>query len=100
MDGVDKDEALELLKTDVAVAERAIARLIGVPLTQGQFDALVSFTFNLGAGALQRSSLRSKLNRGEYEGVPAELRKWVWANGKKLTGLMRRRQAEATLYQT
>jgi GH24 family phage-related lysozyme (muramidase) len=49
LDGVDEDEALDLLRQDVAVAERAVLRLISVPLTQGQFDALVSFTFNLGA---------------------------------------------------
>lgn len=52
LDGVDEDEALDLLRQDVAVAERAVLRLISVPLTQGQFDALVLFTFNLGAGAL------------------------------------------------
>ena len=61
LDGVDEDEALDLLRQDVAVAERAVLRLISVPLTQGQFDALVSFTFNLGAGALQRSTLRRKV---------------------------------------
>lgn len=74
-------------------------RLISVPLTDGQFDALVSFTFNLGAGALQRSTLRLKVNRGEHDGVPAELMKWVWAAGKTLPGLVRRRRLESILYQ-
>ena len=73
-------------------------RLISVPLTVGQFDALVSFTFNLGAGALQRSTLRRKVNLGEHESVPAELMKWVWAAGKRLPGLVRRRQAEGAAY--
>lgn len=100
LDGVDEDEALELLRKDVAVAERAVLRLITVPLTQGQFDALVSFTFNLGAGALQRSTLRHKINREEHDDVPAELMKWVWAGGKKLKGLVKRRKAEAISYKT
>lgn len=98
LDGVDEDEALELLRSDVGKAERAVLRLIAVPLTQGQFDALVSFTFNLGSGALQRSTLRRKINREEHADVPAELGKWVWADGSKLKGLVKRRKAEAILY--
>jgi lysozyme len=98
LQGVDEGEALELLRSDVAIAERAVLRLITVPLTDGQFDALVSFTFNLGAGALQRSTLRRKVNREEHDDVPAELMKWVWAGGKKLRGLIRRRKAEGILY--
>ena len=98
LDGVDEDEALELLRSDVGKAERAVLRLIAVPLTQGQFDALVSFTFNLGAGALQRSTLRRKINREEHGDVPAELMKWVWAGGRKLKGLVKRRAAEAATY--
>ncbi len=96
--GVTQAEATELLRKDVRIAERAVLRLISVPLTDGQFDALVSFAFNLGAGALQRSTLRRKVNRGEHEGVPEELMKWVWAAGKKLPGLVRRRQAEGVAY--
>ena len=97
--GVTQAEATELLRKDVRIAERAVLRLISVPLTDGQFDALVSFTFNLGAGALQRSTLRLKVNRGEHDGVPAELMKWVWAAGKTLPGLVRRRRLESILYQ-
>lgn len=96
--GITQAEATELLRKDVRIAERAVLRLISVPLTDGQFDALVSFTFNLGAGALQRSTLRRKVNRGEHEGIPSELMKWVWAAGKKLPGLVRRRKAEALAY--
>lgn len=94
------DEALELLMQDVVRAESAVLCLIRVPLTKGQFDALVSFTFNLGSGALQRSTLRRKINRGEYTDAPAEFMKWVWAGGRKLNGLIRRREAEAALYGT
>ena len=97
--GITQAEATELLRKDVRIAERAVLRLISVPLTDGQFDALVSFTFNLGAGALQRSTLRRKVNRGEHESVPAELMKWVWAAGKRLPGLVLRRHSEAQNYQ-
>jgi len=69
-----------------------------VPLTDGQFDALVSFTYNLGSGALQRSTLRRVINRKNHQNVPAQLMRWVWAGGRKLRGLVRRREAEARLY--
>ena len=94
-----EDEAIKILKIDIVTAERAVLQLISVPLTDGQFDALVSFTFNLGAAALQRSTLRHKINRGEHEDAPAEFMKWVWAGGKKLKGLVSRRTFEAALYQ-
>ncbi|MBN8531559.1 MAG: lysozyme [Alphaproteobacteria bacterium] len=98
--GVSKVEAEDLLREDVQVAERAVLRLISVPLRDGQFGALVSFTFNLGSGALQRSTLRRKVNREDHEEVPAEFMRWVWAGGRKLKGLIRRREAEAALYQS
>ncbi len=90
--------ARALLRQDVAVAERAVAKFITAPLTQNQCDALVSFTFNLGAGVLQRSTLRRVLNRGEYDAVPAQLMRYVWAGGRKLPGLIRRRAAEVELF--
>lgn len=96
--GITQAEATELLRKDVRIAERAVLRLISVPLTDGQFDALVSFTFNLGAGALQRSTLRWKVNLGEHESVPAELMKWVWAARKRLPGLLSRRRLEGQRY--
>ena len=96
--GIDEAAAEELLRRDVESAERAVVRLIRVPLEDGQFDALGSFAFNLGAGALQRSTLRRKVNRGEHGAVPAEFRRWVFAGGRRLKGLVRRREAEAGLY--
>jgi len=93
-----KSEANELLLYDVAAAERAVQRLVGVQLLGCQYDALVSFTFNLGSGALQRSSLRRKVNREEHNEVPRELMKWVRAGGRILKGLVLRRQAEGWLY--
>lgn len=96
--GITIEQAETLLRQDLATAERAVLRLINVPLTDGQFDALVSFTFNLGAGSLQRSTLRRKVNRGDHDAVPAEFAKWIWAGGRKLRGLIRRRTAEINLF--
>jgi lysozyme len=96
--GISEAAGEALLIKDVLAAEQAVLRLVKVPLTDGQFDALVSFTFNLGGGALQRSTLRRKVNREEHEVVPPEFMKWVWAGGKKLKGLVRRRAAEAERY--
>ena len=70
--GIFKAAGEALLIKDVGISERAVLRLIKVPLKDSQFDALVSFTFNLGSGALQRSTLRRKVNREEHEEVPAE----------------------------
>ena len=73
--------------------------IINVALSDGQFDALASFTYNLGSGALQRSTLRRVINRGNHTEAPRQLMRWVNANGRVLKGLVRRRQAEANLYQ-
>lgn len=96
--GITEAEAEDLLRRDVQTAEKAVLCLIDVPLTDGQFDALVSFTFSLGAGALQRSTLRRKVNRQAHSEVPEQFKHWVWARGKKLAGLINRRAAEANKY--
>jgi lysozyme len=96
--GIDEATAEDLLRNDANIAERSVLRLIKVPLTDSQFDALVSFTFNLGGGALQRSTLRSKVNREEHDDVPAEFMRWTQGGGRILPGLVRRRKAEAALY--
>ncbi|MEO5337245.1 MAG: lysozyme [Magnetospirillum sp. WYHS-4] len=95
---VTEEEAETLLRRDVAVAERAVLRLITVPLSDGRYDAVASFAFNLGGGALQRSTLRRKVNRDEHGDVPDEFRRWVWGGGRKLPGLVRRRKAEAEMH--
>ena len=97
-DGIDEAAAEDLLRRDVEIAERAVLRLIRVPLEDARFDALCSFAFNLGAGALQRSTLRRKVNREEHDVATREFRRWVWAGGRKLKGLVRRREAEAGVY--
>ena len=88
----------ELLRTDLARFERGVLRYCTVYLTQSQFDATVSFSFNLGLGVLQRSTLRQKLNRGDYDGASKEFLKYTRAGGKVLKGLVRRRQAEYNLF--
>ena len=95
---ISQQEAEELLIQDVTLAEAAIVRLIYIPLNHGQHTALTSFVFNLGAGTLQRSCLRRLINRGDHDDVRSELMRWVWAGGRKLSGLVRRRQAEGRLY--
>lgn len=69
---MNEEQAEELLRQDAIIAELVVLRLINVPLTDGQFDALVSFTFNLGSGALQRSTLRCKVNCEEHDEMPAQ----------------------------
>lgn len=93
-----QEEVDELLKQDLQRFERGVMRYITVPLKQHEFDALVSFSFNLGLGTLQRSSIRSKLNRGDKEGAIETLMKYCRAGGKVLRGLERRRTAEANLF--
>jgi lysozyme len=95
---VSQEQADTLLLNDLELAENSVLRNIKVSLTQWQFDALVSFTFNLGAAALQRSTLKQKINRLEHDLVPKELMRWVYVGGKVMPGLLRRRIAEATLY--
>lgn len=95
---VSEAEAEELLRGDVRLAEAAVARLITRPLRQHQFDALVSFTFNLGAGALQRSRLRRVINRGADSEAPREFMRWIYAQNRPLPGLIARRIEEARIY--
>lgn len=92
------EEVDGLLKSDLARFERGVDRLISVPLSQNQFDALVSFSFNLGLGTLQRSTLRQKVNRGDFEGAAEEFLKYTMAGGKVFRGLVNRRNDERALF--
>ena len=99
MGPISETEAEALLIRDLESSEGWVSRLIKTALTENQFSALVSFTFNVGgAGALQRSTLRMKLNRGEYQGAADEFPKWKFANKRILAGLVRRRAAERALF--
>lgn len=95
---ITEEEASMMLKHMLAKYERAVNRYVRVNLTQGQFDALVSFTYNLGLGALQKSTLLRLLNQGNYTKAANEFKKWVYANGRKLSGLRNRRKDEANLF--
>lgn len=102
-DVITAHQADVLLATDVAVAEAAVRRLVRVPLTQGQFDALVSFVFNLGEGRLADSTLLILLNGQNYAGAAREFGKWVKGRvkGRKVTlpGLVKRRAEERALFE-
>lgn len=103
-DKITEKQAVELLKQDLVGVENAVERLVKVPLTDGQFAALVSFVFNVGAGAFRGSTLLKELNKGNYDAVPKELMKWTKTTigGKKITsaGLTNRRAAEIGLWAT
>jgi len=97
-DVITQVQALDYLKQDVKKFATSVNQLVSVPLNQNRFDALVSFTYNLGASALARSSLLRKLNAREYEAAAAEFDKWVYAGGRILPGLVNRRKAERDLF--
>ena len=97
-DVITRAQGEAFLLGDTQDAQEAVERLVTVPLTQNQYDALVSFTFNLGSGNLASSTLLKKLNDGDYPGAADEFPRWVHAGGKKLEGLVRRRNAERRLF--
>ena len=99
-DVITQEEAEKLLKGDVLKFEQYVSDNVKVELDQSQFDALVAWTFNLGPGNLKESTMLKKLNNGEYESIPFEMRRWNKAGGKTLDGLIRRRNAEALLFQS
>lgn len=94
---ITADEAEDLLVRDLSRFEKGVAEMGGT-MTQGQFDALVSFAFNLGLGALKTSTLLRKHLAGDHAGAAAEFGRWVNAGGRRLNGLVTRRAAEAKLY--
>lgn len=95
---ISREQAMELLADDVYEAEHSVNTLVKVPLNQNQFDALVSFVFNVGGSAFGKSTLLKKLNAGDYEGASKEFSRWNKAGGRELLGLTKRRLAEARLF--
>ncbi|HID7492764.1 TPA: lysozyme [Enterobacter hormaechei] len=95
---IKQETAERLLKTGLVSYEKDVSRLVKVRLKQGEFDALVSFTYNLGARSLSTSTLLRKLNAGDYAGAADEFLRWNKAGGKVLNGLTRRREAERALF--
>ena len=96
--GLSINQATVLLDQDCDEAERAVNEYVKVDLAQHQFDALVSFTFNVGVSALRGSTLLKVLNAGKINEVPNQLLRWVFTNGKRSNGLERRRKEEGRIW--
>ena len=97
-DRITQEQAEAFLKTDLETVEKCIVNCVSVNLTQGQYDALCSFVFNLGCIALRNSTLLRKLNAGDDVGAAEEFKRWDHAGGKVLAGLTKRRNAEAEMF--
>jgi len=95
---ITEEEADRLLAEDLKLYEKPVREMVKVPINQNQFDALVSFAFNLGTAALRGSTLLKKLNSGQP--CAEEFDRWIFAAGKALPGLTRRRAAERRLFET
>jgi GH24 family phage-related lysozyme (muramidase) len=92
------ERAEQLLREDLADFERCVERVVSVPMSQNEFDAIVSWAFNVGCGAVAKSTLVRKLNAGDRKGAADEFLRWNKAGGKSLAGLTRRRRAERELF--
>lgn len=97
-DGLTHAQIIALLGQDLAIFEQAVNDSVQVTLQQHQFDALVSFAFNVGAAAFRGSTLLKRLNEGKYSDVPNQLKRWVYAGGQKVQGLINRRHNEIQLW--
>lgn len=95
---ITEEQAESYLRSDLSTSESAVNNYVTYAINQNQFDALVSFTFNLGSGSLKNSTLLKKLNAGDIEGAANEFDKWVYAGGVALEGLVKRRAAEKELF--
>lgn len=98
LNGITRERALELLAQETATAATAVSNAVTVPLNQAQFDALISFTFNVGAAAFRNSGLLRAVNENRFADVPTELNRWTRSGNRVLPGLVRRRAAEGQLF--
>ena len=97
-EGISRNIAENMLIQDVAAAEQAVNTLVTAPLNQNQFDALAAFVYNIGGKAFEKSTLLRILNAGDTERAAGEFNRWVYAGGRKIEGLVRRRALEAALF--
>lgn len=97
-DGVTRDHGEQLMRQDVLLAEAVVKRHVRVPLSDSQFDALVSLVYNIGEGNFRKSTLVKKLNRGNYKAAADEFLEWEYAGGRRFDGLAQRRRAERKLF--
>ncbi|PHM48723.1 lysozyme [Xenorhabdus hominickii] len=95
---ITEQQAEDFLHDDLTFAYATLERLVKVPLTQGQFDALCSFIFNCGSGNFSGSTLLKKLNQGDYAGAAEEFSRWDKAAGKVMKGLTKRRASEQQMF--
>jgi lysozyme len=95
---ITKDTALIYLRRDLENSGRCVSKLVDIPLTQNEYDALVDFVFNLGCGVFWNSTMRQYLNNGEIQSAALEFSKWDHASGRVVAGLLRRRIAERDLF--
>ncbi|MBM2884524.1 muraminidase [Chromobacterium amazonense] len=95
---ISDSQATQLLSQDLRRFEQGVSNLVKVAINQNQFDALISFSYNLGLGNLQSSTLLRLLNQGDYRGASGQFPLWDKAGGKVLPGLQKRRQAEQALF--
>ena len=95
---ITQQQALELVQQEVNKLTRQINIIVAVPINDNQLNALVDFAYNLGFNALKTSTLIRKLNAGDYNGAADQFDRWVYAGGKILPGLVRRREAEKQLF--
>ncbi len=96
--GLTKEQITDLLAQDLKGFEKVVNENVKVPLSQSQFDTLVSFSFNVGPVAFKNSTLLKVLNKKQYDEVPKQLRRWVYAGGNKVRGLQIRRENEIELW--
>jgi lysozyme len=99
-DGLTEQQCWDLLDQDLDGAEKTVNEAVTVPLNQNQFDALVSFTFNVGDAAFRGSTLLKLLNQKQYDQVPTQLKRWIRDSGHVIQGLLNRREKECTLWNT
>ena len=93
-DTITPEAAIERAFRDIRKTESAIHKCVDVPLSQGEYDAFTSFAYNVGASAFCSSTLVKKLNAGDYTGACAEIKRWVYVKGRKVQGLVNRREKE------
>jgi|TARA_R100001530_G_scaffold130055_1_gene100735 lysozyme len=98
-DVINKDEANYLLEEEMIEYEGYINDMVDVPLEQNQFDALTSWVYNLGSSNLMSSTMLTLLNESKYNEIPQQIKRWNKAGGKVLDGLVKRREAEALLFE-
>ena len=96
-DTISPDEAIERAYRDITKTETAIHKCVDVPLSQGEYDAFTSLAYNIGTSAFCNSTLVKKLNQRDYAGACQEIRRWVYVKGKKVQGLVNRREKEYSI---